>query len=145
MTTGKGYRPRPLDLVRGRWIAGGIIIANFLVVLVLPLITLLWMSLLPFLRSFSVEGLTALTLKNYRYFELALNSLSVAAAAATAIMLITELAGWIAARNRPGGRWLDQLATLSLVFPGICLGMAVMRASPAPDRSPLFAASWCHC
>ncbi len=132
--TGKGYRPRPFDLGRGRWIAGAIIIANFLVVLVLPLLTLLWMSLLPFLRSFGIAGLTALTLKNYRtvftahgYFDLALNSLSVAAAAATAIMLITALAGWIAARNGPGGRWLDQLATLSLVFPGICLGVAVME------------------
>jgi iron(III) transport system permease protein len=132
--TGKGYRPRPFDLGRGRWIAGAIIIANFLVVLVLPLLTLLWMSLLPFLRSFSIAGLAAVTLKNYRtvftahgYFDLALNSLSVAAAAATAIMLITALAGWIAARNGPGGRWLDQLATLSLVFPGICLGVAVME------------------
>jgi iron(III) transport system permease protein len=132
--TGKGYRPRPFDLGRGRWIAGAIIIVNFLVVLVLPLITLLWMSLLPFLRRISSEGLAALTLKNYRtvftthgYFDLALNSLSVAAASATAIMLITALAGWIAARNGPGGRWLDQLATLSLVFPGICLGVAVME------------------
>ncbi len=51
----------------------------------------------------------------------------VAAGAATGIMLITALAGWIAARNGPGGRILDQLATLSLVFPGICLGVAVME------------------
>jgi iron(III) transport system permease protein len=132
--TGKGYRPRPFDLGRGRWVAGAIIIVNFVVVLILPLLTLLWMSLLPFLRSFSWAGMAALTLKNYRtvfttpgYTELALNSLIVAAGAATAIMLITALAGWIAARNGPGGRVLDQLATLSLVFPGICLGVAVME------------------
>ena len=105
--TGKGYRPRPFDLGRGRWIAGAIIIVNFVVVLVLPLLTLLWMSLLPFLRSFSLAGLSALTLKNYRtvftapgYVDLALNSLMVAAGAATAIMLITALAGWIAAPQR---------------------------------------------
>jgi iron(III) transport system permease protein len=42
-------------------------------------------------------------------------------------MAITALAGWIAGRNGPGGRLLDQLATLSLVFPGICLGVAVME------------------
>ncbi len=132
--TGKGYRPRPFDLGRGRWIAGAIIIVNFVVVLLLPLLTLLWMSLLPFLRGFSFAGLSALTLKNYHtvfhapgYVDLALNSLTVAAGAATGIMLITALAGWIAARNGPGGRWLDQLATLSLVFPGICLGVAVME------------------
>jgi iron(III) transport system permease protein len=132
--TGKGYRPRPFDLGRGRWIAGALIVLNFVVVLLLPLLTLLWMSLLPFLRSVSLAGFAALTLKNYRtvftapgYVDLALNSLTVAAGAATAIMLTTALAGWIAARNGPGGRILDQLATLSLVFPGICLGVAVME------------------
>jgi iron(III) transport system permease protein len=132
--TGKGYRPRPFDLGRGRWIAGGFIVLNFAVVLMLPLLTLLWMSLLPFLRSIRPSAFAALTLKNYRtvftapgYVELAMNSVLVAAGAATAIMLITALAGWIAARRGPGGRILDQLATLSLVFPGICLGVAVME------------------
>ena len=132
--TGKGYRPRPFDLGGWRWAAGAIIIANFCVVLLLPLVTLLWMSLLPFLRGFSLAALPSLTLRNYRavfqaggYLDLALNSLTVAAGAATAIMLIGLLAGWIAARRGPGGRILDQLATLSLVFPGICLGVAVME------------------
>jgi iron(III) transport system permease protein len=132
--TGKGYRPRPFDLGRGRWIAGAVIVANFVIVLLLPLLTLLWMSLLPFLRSFSLAGMQSLTLRNYHtvftapgYVDLPINSLMVAAGAATAIMLITALAGWIAARNGPGGRILDQLATLSLVFPGICLGVAVME------------------
>jgi len=132
--TGKGYRPRPFDLGRGRWIAGALILLNFVVVLLLPLLTLLWMSLLPFLRGFSLSALPTLTLANYRtvlhaggYLSLALNSLSVAAGAATAIMLLTALAGWIAARGGPGGRILDQLATSSLVFPGICLGVAVME------------------
>ena len=132
--TGKGFRPRPFDLGRGRWIAGALIVANFVVVLLLPLLTLAWMSLLPFLRSVSRAGFASLTLKNYRavltapgYVDLAINSLTVAAGAATAIMAITALAGWIAGRNGPGGRILDQLATLSLVFPGICLGVAVME------------------
>jgi iron(III) transport system permease protein len=75
-----------------------------------------------------------LTLKNYRavftahgYVDLALNSLIVAAGSATFVMLITAFAGWIAARRGPGGRVLDQRATLSLVFPSICLGVAVME------------------
>ncbi len=132
--TGKGYRPRPFDLGRGRWIAGAVIIVNFMIVLVLPLITLLWMALLPFVQGFSTKALATLSLHNFTtvftqagYFELAVNSLAVAAGAATAIMVITAFAGWIAARGGPGGRILDQLATLSLVFPGICLGVAVME------------------
>ncbi len=132
--TGKGYRPRPFDLGRGRWVAGAIIIVNFMIVLVLPLLTLLWMALLPFLQGVSLAGFGKMSLQNFRtvftapgYVELAINSMTVAAGAATAIMLITALAGWIAARRGPGGRILDQLATLSLVFPGICLGVAVME------------------
>jgi len=132
--TSKGFRPRPFDLGKGRWIAGAMIVANFCVVLLLPMITLLWMALLPFLRGFSLAALPMLSLKNFRtvftapgYVELATNSLLVAAAAATFIMAITALAGWIAARRGPGGWALDQLATLSLVFPGICLGVAVME------------------
>ncbi len=132
--TGKGYRPRPFDLGRGRWIAGGLILFNFVVVLLLPLLTLAWMSFLPFLRAISLAGFASLTTKNYKavftahgYVDLAINSLTVAAAAATVIMAIAALAGWIAGRNGPGGRILDQLATLSLVFPGICLGVAVME------------------
>lgn len=132
--TGKGYRPRPFDLGRSRWIAGLIIIVNFMIVLVLPLLTLLWMALLPYLRGFSMDGFRQMGLQNFRtvftapgYLELAVNSMLVAAGAATAIMVITALAGWIAARRGPGGRVLDQLATLSLVFPSICLGVAVME------------------
>ncbi|MGE0418527.1 MAG: ABC transporter permease [Acetobacteraceae bacterium] len=132
--TGKGYRPRAFDLGRGRWVAGAIIVLNFMIVLVLPLLTLLWMALMPFVRRIGWDGFAMMGLQNFRtvfsasgYFELAMNSLTVAAGAATAIMLITALAGWIAARRGPGGRILDQLATLSLVFPGICLGVAVME------------------
>ncbi len=132
--TGKGYRPRPFDLGAWRWAAGGLILLNFLVVLVLPLLALLWLSLQPYSRGFSLAGLKSLTADNYRavieapnYLELALNSLIVAAGAASVIMLLAAFAGWIAARRGPGGRTLDQLAMLSLVFPGIVLGVAVME------------------
>lgn len=132
--TGKGYRPRPFDLGRGRWIAGAIIIFNFMIVLVLPLVTLIWMALMPFPRAFGLGGIPLLTLVNFKavftvggYTELALNSITVAAGAATVVMLLTALAGWIAGRNGPAGRVLDQLATISLVFPSICLGVAVME------------------
>ena len=132
--TGKGFRPRPFDLGAWRWLAGGLILLNFVVVLVLPLLALLWMSLQPYARGFSLAGLKSLTGENYRavidapnYLGLAINSLVVAAGAASVIMLLAAFAGWIAARRGPGGRILDQLATLSLVFPGIVLGVAVME------------------
>ena len=132
--TGKGFRPRPFALGRARWIAGGLILLNFVLVLGLPLAALLWVSFSPFLRPMRWAGLSTLSLKNYvavfnvpQYLSLALNTLLVAAAAATAAIAITTVAAWIAARRRTGGTALDQLATLPLVFPGIVLGVAMME------------------
>ncbi len=132
--TGKGFRPRPFDLGAWRWAAGALIVANFIIVLLLPMIALVWMALQRFPRGFSMAGLKTLTLSNFNavieapnYLDLAFNSLLVAAGAASAIMALAAFAGWIAARNAPGGRVLDQLSTLSLVFPGIVLGVAVME------------------
>lgn len=132
--TGKGYRPRPFDLGSWRWAAAALILANFAVVLLLPLGALVWMALQAFPRAFSLAGLKTLTLANFtavieapNYLQLAINSILVAAGAATLVMGLAAFAGWIAARNGPGGRLLDQLATLSLVFPGIVLGVAVME------------------
>jgi iron(III) transport system permease protein len=132
--TGKGFRPRPFDLGAWRWAAGALIVLNFIIVLLLPLVALIWLALQRFPRAFSMAGLKTLTLANFtavieapNYTDLAFNSLLVAAGAATVIMTLAAFAGWIAARNGPGGRALDQLATLSLVFPGIVLGVAVME------------------
>src|SRR6202040_3020488 len=42
--TGKGYRPRPFDLGGRARNARAIVRRNFVIVLLLPLLTLLWMS-----------------------------------------------------------------------------------------------------
>lgn len=140
--TGKGFRSRLLDLGRGRWIAGGILVINFLFLLALPLLVLLWASLLPYFQGFSIKGLGQLTYDNYRfvlrsrhYIDLIWNTLFVAAAAATLVMALTLFVGWLSARHRPGAWILDQLATMPLIFPGIVLGTAVMQiwlAIPIP-------------
>ena len=146
--TGKGYRPRPFDLGRWRWVGGALIGFNFLVVLALPLAALLWTALMPFVRPMRASAVKLLTVKNFAavfdypyYLGLALNTLMVSAAAATAAVLITLSAAWIAARRRTGGQALDQLATLPLVFPGIVLGVAMMElALRAPF--PIYGTLW---
>ncbi len=146
--TGKGFRPRPFDLGRARWAGGALIGFNFVIILGLPLVALLWTSLTPFARPIRLAAVPSLTLKNYRavfgvasYLDLAVNTLLVAAGAATAAVLITLCAAWIAARRRAGGTALDQLATLPLVFPGIVLGVAMMElALRAPF--PLYGTLW---
>jgi len=146
--TGKGFRPRPFDLGRGRWVAGALIVLNFVLVLGLPLLALLWTSFSPFVRPMRWAALKGLTLKNYNavfavpsYVDLAVNTLLVAAGAATAAIVIATVAAWIAARRQPGGGVADQLATMPLVFPGIVLGVAVMELglrAPVPIYGTLW-------
>jgi iron(III) transport system permease protein len=132
--TGKGFRPRPFDLGKGRYAAAAILVLNFVLLLAAPTLILIWASLLPFYQTIRVSAFRLLTLRNYEavlasthYLDLLRNTLAIAAGAATAVMAITLVAGWLAARRRPGSWALDQLATLPLVFPGIVLGVAVMQ------------------
>ena len=81
-----------------------------------------------------MRGLGLLTLDNYRtvftagsYGPLVANTLLIAAASATATLLITVFASWLAVRRKPGAWALDQLATTTLVFPGVVLGVAMIQ------------------
>jgi iron(III) transport system permease protein len=146
--TGKGFRPRPFRLGKGRWVGGAIIVLNFALVLVIPLSAILWNSLTPYVRSFSLAGLGALSLEHYRavfqeghYLSLALNTVIASAGAATAALLLTVAAGWLSVRRWPGSQLLDQLTSVPLVFPGIVLGTALIQvALNAPV--PLYGSLW---
>jgi iron(III) transport system permease protein len=146
--TGKGYRPRPLRLGRGRYWAGGIIITNFIVVLLLPMLAIVWIASMPFIRPMRWDALHSATFDHFLavmsspyYLSLVTNTLIVAAAVATATMTLTLLAGWLAARRRPCGQMVDQLIVVPLIFPGIVLGVALLEIalrSPIPVYGTLW-------
>ena len=146
--TGKGFRPRPFRLGRGRWIGGAIILANFALVLVIPLAAIIWNSLTPFVRPIRWGGLSSLSLDHYRavvsdghYLPLALNTVIASASAATLALLLTVIAGWLSVRRWPGSQLLDQLTSVPLVFPGIVLGVALIQvALNAPI--PIYGSLW---
>jgi iron(III) transport system permease protein len=133
--TGKGYRPRLVSLGGWRYVASaGLLLYTFLL-LVLPFLIILWASLLPFYMQPSLEALSRLTLRNYQtalqFDKLALavkNSVLLGLGSATLVMLLTSFASWILVRSRAPGRWLlDLLTTLPLLFPGIVMGLAILR------------------
>ena len=57
--TGKGFRPRPFDLGRLRYVAAAVLVFNFVLLLLVPMLMLVWVSLLPFFQPVSVGGLQA--------------------------------------------------------------------------------------
>jgi iron(III) transport system permease protein len=132
--TGKGFRPRRIDLGRWRYLAVAIFLIYFLLIVVLPFAVLLWSSFQKFYSVPSMEALQRLTLEPYRtilgYPSLARsvwNSLLLSAGTATIVMLVTAVICWIVVKTRLPGRWLlDNIASLPMVFPGIVLGLAIM-------------------
>ena len=132
--TGKGFRPRTIDLGRWRYLTTAIFLAYFLAIVVLPFAVLLWSSLQKFYSVPSMEALSRLTLDPYRtilsYPNLTRsvwNSLLLALGSATLIMLVTSVICWIVVKTKLPGRWLlDNIASLPMVFPGLVLGLAIM-------------------
>ncbi|MEW6453362.1 MAG: iron ABC transporter permease [Pseudomonadota bacterium] len=132
--TGKGFRPRAMDLGGWRYVTAGLFIGYFFCVVALPFLVLLWSSLQKYYTAPSWEALNNLTLSAYRTVldqpaigTAIWNSIVLSIASATIIMLATSVVAWIVVRTRLPGRWLiDNLASLPLVFPGLVLGLAIM-------------------
>jgi iron(III) transport system permease protein len=132
--TGRGARPRPLALGRWRRPATVAILAYTLVAVVLPLLMLAYVSTQPFYSAPSLASLSRTTLGHYSEavthegtLTAFRNSLLVCAGAATAVVLVAALAGWLVQRTRARGRWLvDGLASLPIAVPGVVLGAALL-------------------
>ena len=132
--TGKGFRPRQIDLGPWRYLA----VAVFL-------------RLLPVHRRAAVRGAAVVVVPEVLFRALdggdpapdagtvphrlqppglwrsVWNSLLLAIGCATIIMLVTSVICWIVVKTKLPGRWLlDNIASLPMVFPGIVLGLSIM-------------------
>lgn len=131
--TGKGFRPRPLDLGRAKGAVGTGIIVYFAVTTALPVLVLLYNSFLPHYQKFSFSSFTDFSWDNYaalfsnRIFTRSLvNSAILSIGSATAVMILTAIAAWLVVRTRvPGRQFLDNLTFLPLIVPGIVMGVAI--------------------
>jgi iron(III) transport system permease protein len=130
--TGKGYRPRQLDLGKWRIPAFGIAMLFLFLSILLPFLVFLYASFLPYLQAPSWNVLKVLTLKNYRllaeYGEVASalkNTVVMVATTATATVVLSFLVSLVVVRSKFWGRkLLDQLAFMPHAIPGIVMGIA---------------------
>ncbi|MFI5613589.1 ABC transporter permease [Amycolatopsis sp. NPDC051903] len=131
--SGKAFRPRREKLGKGRWVAGVLVLGYFALAVALPLLVLLYSSLLHTYEQPSLQALGDLTFENYRTlfsdnglihsFE---HTVIVAVCAATAAMVISAVASWVVVRTKASGRrLLDALAFSPLVIPGLVFGVAL--------------------
>ena len=132
--TGRGYRPRLIDIGRARYLATAVLLLIFTVVIALPVATLVFTSLQPFYEGITAESFGRLTLENYNvilepgsFRDSVANTLVLGAATATLVVPFTALCAWAAARRWPGAWFLDQLATTPLAFPAIVMSVAFLQ------------------
>lgn len=135
--TGKGFRPRLVDLGEARWLATAIGVGYVVITICAPVVVLTiaalssytWsgrLAVANFVRALSDDDVVY-TLRNSIVFSL------IAATAGTALGLALS---WIAVRTKvPGRRLLDNLSLLPISVPGIAFGVGVMLvwiSVPAP-------------
>jgi iron(III) transport system permease protein len=132
--SGKAYRPHRIQLGKWHWV-GGLLMLVLPLLQFLPIVAIAWSSFLPFAQVPSRKALSLLTFNNYvtafndsGIIRSVMNSLTVSMTSATGVILITFFAAWLIVRASIKSRWiLDQMAMLPLVFPGIVMGIAILK------------------
>lgn len=132
--TGKGYRPREIDLGPWKYAAAAFFMLYFLVVVGLPLLVMVWNSLIPYTAAPSLEMLSKVSLKNYaevlsygKIRQTFINSAIAASATGTVVMVLTAIISWVVVKTKiTGRRVLDSLAFIPIAFPGLTLGVGLM-------------------
>jgi iron(III) transport system permease protein len=132
--TGKGYRPRVIDLGAWKYVTLGISFLIFFLAVILPVFVLLWSSFIPYYGVPSRELMEKMTFANYQYilnYPLALtafkNSFYLSVGSATLVMLLTSVIAWITVKTKlPGRGLLDTVTFIPIAMPGIVLGVSLI-------------------
>ena len=132
--TGKGFRPRRIHLRRWRLPVTALALFILAIGVVVPLLVLLWASVLRFFQPPSLDALRLMKLVNYERLWTSdatrwafMNSLILGVTSATATVLLVTLIAWIVARTKlPGRKLLDFLAFVPIAVPGIVLGISLI-------------------
>jgi iron(III) transport system permease protein len=132
--TGKGYRPRVIDLGNWKYLTLGISFLIFFLAVILPVFVLLWSSFIPYYGVPSRELMEKMTFANYQYilnYPLALtafkNSFYLSVGSATLVMLLTSVIAWITVKTKlPGREFLDTVTFIPIAMPGIVLGVSLI-------------------
>jgi iron(III) transport system permease protein len=132
--TGKGYRPRQLDLGKGRWLALGAVLLFLTFSIILPFLVLAYVSFLPFLQSPSLAAFQMMTVDHYVQLwktpligRVMMNTVYMVVITSTLTVIISFLVSLVIVRSKFWGRKiLDQLAFMPHAIPGIVMGLAFL-------------------
>lgn len=131
--TGKGYRARETDLGAFAW-AGVVFVLFYLTLaVILPILVLVWASLMPVLQMPSREAITKLSLENYRGLveglggpEVIWNTVLLVASVSGLAIFFSFMISWVVVRTRSRTRKaIDMLAMLPHAIPSLAFAFAL--------------------
>jgi iron(III) transport system permease protein len=143
IVTGRGYRPTLTPLGRWKYPALAFVALFLGLELLLPLVALLWVSLLPRVQAFSFEALDQISLANYAAipsyvgWDPFINTAVLVLLAPTFAIVLSVLVSWVVVRHQsfPLRGVLDGLAFLPNALPHILFAVALAYVA-------LLARSW---
>ena len=146
VVTGKGFRPKRIELGRGRYLAM-IFTWIYFGIMVAPLLALLWTSLLPFYQLPSAMALNKISLNNYRTItsstkvqQAILNTFILVFSTTTLAMLLSGIMSWFAVRGKGKlARFLDMIAFAPMAIPRIVMAVSILLLY---IRTPLYGTIW---
>ncbi len=133
VVTGKGYRPRDFELGRGRMMASAFVGLYLLLAVVLPLVVLVWASLLPHLAMPSAEALSLVSLRWYHGImdviggvDVIVNTIVLTIVTPVVVLFFSFMISWVVVRMRVKGRKaIDMIAMLPHAIPGLGFAFAL--------------------
>jgi iron(III) transport system permease protein len=150
--TGKGYRPRVMQLGFWRWPAFGLILVYLTLSTILPFLVLAYTSFLPFLIAPSADAFSRMSWSNYQTIfeteqlgQVLWNTLIMTVTAATTVVILSFMVSLVIVRSKFWARrLLDQLAFVPHSIPGMAMGLALLWIFLQIDKTgiSLFGSLW---
>lgn len=146
---GKSRQFAPMKL--GKWQGAAMAYVAFWVLcgVVLPLLALIWVSLLPYMQAFSMKALGLLGTTGFTQAVTymagpLMNTLMLMVGAVVVSIGLSVCISWIVTRSRSNlARWSDMLVFLAPAVPTIVMGIAFQNAGIATYKwLPLFGSIW---
>jgi iron(III) transport system permease protein len=132
--TGKGFRPKTFELGRLKYPALAFVWVYLSLSVFLPLLVLIWTSLLPSLRFPSRSAISLLSLRWYKDvfllvggYEVIGNTIVLVVTASASVLFFSVMLSWIVVRtNLKTRRVLDTIAMLPHAIPGLAFAFGLM-------------------
>ncbi len=151
VVTGKGYRPQPVALGRRALWAWAFLGLYIVLAKVLPILVVVWASLLPYFQLPSAAAFASLSWTQFQglpwdlTFDGLKNTAILMALTPTVTLACCVAFSWIVLRSRvPGRLWFDFIAFLPHAVPNIIFGVgALLFALFVLQRAvPIFGTIW---